>query len=114
DEALQDAGPRWHGAHGGEERLRALFGGVSGLHLADVVISHDSAAPVGRTSCSKSRASMEHWEEGGTRAGWRGIQLIWKKQEDAPQLMTECDRQPGRADLRLKHRLKGKRQIILS
>ena len=57
------------------------------VHLADVVISHDSAAPVGRTSCSKSGASMEHWEEGGTKAGWTGIQLVWRKQEDAPQLM---------------------------
>lgn len=33
------------------------------VYLADVVTSHDSAAPVGRTSCSKSMASIEYWEE---------------------------------------------------
>lgn len=57
------------------------------VHLADMVISHDSAAPVGRTSCSKAGASTEHWEEGGTRVGWTGIQLVWRKQEDALQPM---------------------------
>lgn len=45
------------------------------VHLANVIISHDSAVPVGRTSCSKSEASMEHWEEEGTRAGWTGIHM---------------------------------------
>lgn len=57
------------------------------VHLADVVTSHDSAAPVGRTSCSKYGARIEHWEERRTRAGWTQIQFLWKKQEDAPQLI---------------------------
>lgn len=64
-----------------DSRAGLLGSGVVGtvclvsVHLADVVIFHDSAIPIGRTSCSRSEASMEHWEEGGTRAGWAGIHM---------------------------------------
>lgn len=42
--------------------------------LADVVIAHDSAAPIGRTSCSKPGASTGgRWEPGvGERSVWYG------------------------------------------
>jgi len=43
------------------------------VRLADVVISHDSAAPVGRTTGSRPRASMECQEEGGTGVGWTEV-----------------------------------------
>lgn len=57
----------------GGRRIFSFYCLVS-VHLAEVVISHDSAAaPVGRTSCSRFGASIEYWEEGGTRAGWTGI-----------------------------------------
>lgn len=46
------------------------FSCLVSVHLAKVVISHDSAAaPVGRTSCSRFGANMEYWEETGIRTG---------------------------------------------
>lgn len=82
-----DSGPCLLGSGVVEGSRIFFFPCLVSVHLADVVISHDSAARVGRTSCSKSRASMEHWEEGGARSGWTGMQWVWRKQEDAPQLI---------------------------
>lgn len=43
----------------GERRIFS-FPCLFPVRLADVVTTHDSAAPVGRTSCSKYRARIEH------------------------------------------------------
>lgn len=43
------------------------FPSLFSVPLADVVTSHDSASPIGRTSFSKPGASREHRGKGGTR-----------------------------------------------
>lgn len=53
------------------------FSSLVSVPLADVVTSHDSASPIGRTSFSKSGASMEHRGKGGTggdveKCAWYG------------------------------------------
>jgi len=60
--------------------------------LADVVIAHDSAAPIGRTSCSKPGASTGgRWEPGG----WREECLVWRKQEGPCSCWVWCELQGG-------------------